>query len=112
MRASSAFMHRRKCLVCPQCSLLPLEKNLLNPRPCFSGTELEEEKEDEDDLDLCLWFLELRGDLGGRGPDSVSAGFMWELYPFKGDSPPVLCVVEVITFSASACSKCCGLSMP
>ena len=111
MQASCGFMHCRKRPVCSQCSLLLFEKKRLTPRACFFSSGFEEEKEDDADLDVCLWFLELRGDFG-KGPDSVSDGLTWELYSFKGGSPPILCVAEVITFSAPACSKCSGLSMP
>lgn len=101
---SVVIIHCRKYSVRLQCSLLLFEKNLLNPRPCFSGNVFDEEKDDDDRR---FWCLEFRGDLG-MGPDSPSKGLVWELHPFKGDSPPIPCAMEF----TSAWSRCCGLSMP
>lgn len=85
------------------------EKNLLNPRECFSGVGAEEEDKEPDLGDLCLGFFEFIGDFRMLG--SASDGLNGALYTSISDSAPTLLRLAEVTLSNSAWSDS-GKFMP
>lgn len=73
------------------------EKNLLNPRACFSGVGAEEDEEELDLVGLCFGCLELTGDLK-KLPPSLSEAL-------HGDSAPTTGVIAEAAVSISDRSR-------
>lgn len=82
------------------------EKNLVNPRACFSGVGVDETEEDPDFVGWWFGYFEPTGDLS-KLLASESDGLKAALNRFMGDSEPALCVWKVVAVSTSGASKSC-----
>lgn len=86
-----------------------MEKNLLNPRACFSGVRVKA-VEDPDFVERCVGYCELTGDLRMLFA-SESDGQNEAFNKVEGDSEPALCKSKELAVSISKSSLSCIFCM-